>query len=222
MFSAMLMDAYRYEQPGICIAYRTDGHLLSTRRMQAPTRVSTTTVHDLLFVDDCALNTVTEEDMQRIMVIFTTGCPNFGLTISTAKTVVMHQPPPNAEYNAPRINVNGSTLARNTKIDDEVAQRISKASQAFGRLQAAMRNRHGIGMKLVVVTAIAILLVATTLAQNPPAEGPVNVATPIQNTTQVSEALATSEEPQNGANVPGFVALPIISCGFVHLLARVM
>ncbi|VDL92474.1 unnamed protein product [Schistocephalus solidus] len=65
--------------------------------------------------------------------------------------VVMHQPPPSAEYNAPRINVNGaqlknvetfaylgSTLSRNTIIVDEVAQRISKASQAFGRLQASM------------------------------------------------------------------------------------
>ncbi|VDL96838.1 unnamed protein product [Schistocephalus solidus] len=52
MFSAMLMDAYRDEQPGIRIAYRTDGHLLNSRRMQATTRVSTATAHDLLFADD--------------------------------------------------------------------------------------------------------------------------------------------------------------------------
>ncbi|VDL88425.1 unnamed protein product, partial [Schistocephalus solidus] len=44
MFSAMLMDASRDEQPGIRIAYRNDEHLLNSRRMQAPTRVSTTTV----------------------------------------------------------------------------------------------------------------------------------------------------------------------------------
>ncbi|VDM02492.1 unnamed protein product [Schistocephalus solidus] len=31
MFSAMLMDAYLDEQPGIRIAYRTDGHLLNSR-----------------------------------------------------------------------------------------------------------------------------------------------------------------------------------------------
>ncbi|VDM00392.1 unnamed protein product [Schistocephalus solidus] len=43
MFSAMLMDAYRDEPPWIRITYRTDGHLLNSRRMQAPTRVSTTT-----------------------------------------------------------------------------------------------------------------------------------------------------------------------------------
>ncbi|VDL93774.1 unnamed protein product [Schistocephalus solidus] len=110
MFSAMLMDAYRDEQPGIRIAYRTDGHLLKSRRMQASTRVSTTTVHELLFADDCALNTVTQEDMQRSMDLFAAGKAHFGLTISTAKTAVKPQPPPSAEYNAPRINVNGAQL----------------------------------------------------------------------------------------------------------------
>ncbi|VDL96991.1 unnamed protein product [Schistocephalus solidus] len=77
MFSAMLMDAYRDELPGICIAYRTDRHLLNSRRMQASTRVSTTTVHDLLFADDCALNTVTEEDMQRSMNLFAAVSADF-------------------------------------------------------------------------------------------------------------------------------------------------
>ncbi|VDM01545.1 unnamed protein product [Schistocephalus solidus] len=38
MFSAMLIDVYRSDQPGICIARRTDGHLDSWR-MQASTRV---------------------------------------------------------------------------------------------------------------------------------------------------------------------------------------
>ncbi|VDL99257.1 unnamed protein product [Schistocephalus solidus] len=86
MTSAMLMDAYRDEQPGIRIAYRTDGHLLNIRRMQTSTRVSRTTVHDLLFADDRALNTTTEEDMQSGMHLFAAGCANFGLTSSLAKT----------------------------------------------------------------------------------------------------------------------------------------
>nr|VZI14696.1 unnamed protein product [Spirometra erinaceieuropaei] len=38
MFSAMLMDAYRDERPGIRIAYRTDGHLLNQRRMHFKSR----------------------------------------------------------------------------------------------------------------------------------------------------------------------------------------
>ncbi|VDL94097.1 unnamed protein product [Schistocephalus solidus] len=44
--------------------------------------------------------------MQRSMDLFAACCANFGLTISTAKTVFMHQTPPSAECNAPRINVN--------------------------------------------------------------------------------------------------------------------
>ncbi|BHF61921.1 hypothetical protein SprV_0100490100 [Sparganum proliferum] len=51
MLSAMLMDAYRDESPGIRIAYRTDGHLLNQRRMHFQSGVSTTTVHEL-FTDD--------------------------------------------------------------------------------------------------------------------------------------------------------------------------
>ncbi|VDM01936.1 unnamed protein product [Schistocephalus solidus] len=110
MLSARLMDAYRDEQPGIRIDYRTDGHLLNSQRMPATTRISKATVYDLLFADDCALNTVMEEDMQRSMDLFATGCANFGLTINTVKTVVMNQPPPSAEYNAPRMNVNDAQL----------------------------------------------------------------------------------------------------------------
>nr|VZI08057.1 unnamed protein product [Spirometra erinaceieuropaei] len=95
MFSSMLMDAYRDERPGIRIAYRTDGHLLNQRLMPFQSHVSTTTVHELLFADDCALNTTSEEEMQRSMDLFSTACENFGLVINTQKTVVMHQPPPN-------------------------------------------------------------------------------------------------------------------------------
>ncbi|BHF69943.1 hypothetical protein SprV_0301299000 [Sparganum proliferum] len=163
MFSTMLMDAYRDVRPGIRIAYRADGHLLNQRRMHFQSRVYTTTVHELLFADDCALNTTSEEEMQRSMDLFSAACENFGLVINTQKTVVMHQlPPPNTATppNAPpplQISVNGtqllvvenfpylgSTLSRSTKIDDEVANRISKASQTFGRLQSTVWNRHGL------------------------------------------------------------------------------
>nr|VZI08286.1 unnamed protein product [Spirometra erinaceieuropaei] len=146
MFPAMLMDAYRDECPGIRIAYRTDGHLLNQRRMHFQSRVSTTTVHELLFADDCALNTTLEEEMQRSMDLFSAAWEKFGLVINTQKTVVMHQPPPNsatAPNAPPQIGVNGtqlqvvenfpylgSTLSRNTKVDDEVAKRTSKSSQA--------------------------------------------------------------------------------------------
>nr|VZI24606.1 unnamed protein product [Spirometra erinaceieuropaei] len=174
MFSAMLMDAYRDERPRIRIAYRTDGHLLNQRRMHFQSRVSTTTVHELLFADDCALNTISEEEMQRSVDLFSAACENFGLVINTQKTVVMHQPPPHsvtAPNAPPQISVNGtqlqlvenypylgSTLSRNTKIDDEVANRISKASQAFGRLQSTVWNRHGLQLSTKLKMHKAVIL----------------------------------------------------------------
>ncbi|VDL96477.1 unnamed protein product [Schistocephalus solidus] len=109
--------------------------------MHFHSRVSTATIHKLLFADDCALNTTTEEEMQKIMDLFTFICDNFGLRINTEKTVVMHQPSPNTLYTAVHINFNGallksmgtftyldSNLARNTKVDDEIAHRIAKVS----------------------------------------------------------------------------------------------
>ncbi|BHF65283.1 hypothetical protein SprV_0200829600 [Sparganum proliferum] len=132
---------------GIRIAHRTDGHLLNHRRRHFQSRTSTTTVDELLFADDCALNATTG-DMQRSMGLFATACENFGLIINTEKTVVMHQPRPNTAHNAPQISMDGTqlqvvgnftylgiTLSRSTNINGQKACRIAKASQAFGRLK---------------------------------------------------------------------------------------
>ncbi|BHF72507.1 hypothetical protein SprV_0401557400 [Sparganum proliferum] len=70
MLSAMLMDAYRDERPGIRIANRTNDHLHNQPRMHFQSRVPTTTVHELLFADDCALNATSEGNMQRSMDLF--------------------------------------------------------------------------------------------------------------------------------------------------------
>nr|VZI06291.1 unnamed protein product [Spirometra erinaceieuropaei] len=71
IFSVILVDAYRDELPRRCIDYRTDGHLLNSRRMQTSTCLSTVTIDDLLFADNCALNGATNEKMQRSKDVFT-------------------------------------------------------------------------------------------------------------------------------------------------------
>ncbi|BHF63727.1 hypothetical protein SprV_0200672100 [Sparganum proliferum] len=110
MFSAMLVDAYHDECPGIRVAYGMDGNLLNHRRMHFQSCVSTTSVHELLFSDSYTLNTTTDEVMQRSMDLFAAACDNFGLVIHTEKTVVMHQPSPDSAYVLPKINVNGAQL----------------------------------------------------------------------------------------------------------------
>ncbi|VDL81466.1 unnamed protein product [Schistocephalus solidus] len=111
----------------------------------------------LLFADDCALNATTKEEMQRSMDLFAATCDNFELRINTEEMAKMHQPPPNTTYSANHNNVNGaqlksaetftylgSNLSRSTKVDDEIAHRIAKASQDFRRMQKVVWNRPGL------------------------------------------------------------------------------
>ena len=115
------------------------------------------TARDFLFADDCALNASTESDMQERVDMFAQACDDFGLTISTAKTEVMHQPAPATAYTEPTITVNGqrlavadkfvylsSSLSRAVNIDAEVAYRIARASAAFGRLKDKVWERRGL------------------------------------------------------------------------------
>ncbi|VDL92556.1 unnamed protein product [Schistocephalus solidus] len=115
-----------------------------------------------------------EENMLKSMDLFTAGCPSFGLKINAAKTVVMRQPPSSMVYNAPQINVKGtqiknlesfaylgSSLSCHTRIDDEIAQRISKLSQAFGRLHPSVWKCHGIHLNTKLKKDKAVVL--TTL-----------------------------------------------------------
>nr|VZI30338.1 unnamed protein product [Spirometra erinaceieuropaei] len=109
--------------------------------MLTTTRLSMSTVYDLLFADDYAPNTATDADTERNMNLLAFDCVNFGLTSNTDKTAVMHSPQPNAAYGAPRTHVNsttlkptdnfvylGSTCSRCTKVEDEEIHRISKVS----------------------------------------------------------------------------------------------
>ncbi|VDL91415.1 unnamed protein product [Schistocephalus solidus] len=188
MFSVMLTDAYREKRPRIRIAYRMDDRLLNQRRMHFRSRVSTATIHELLFADDCALNTTTKEEMQRSMDFFTATYDNFGLRINTEKTVVMHQPPPNTIYNAAHINFNGTQLksldtftypgsnfSRSPKVDDEIAHRIAKASQAFGRMQNVVCNRYGLHLSTKLKIYKAVILpthwVSSTLGSSTTLQG---------------------------------------------------
>ncbi|VDM05478.1 unnamed protein product [Schistocephalus solidus] len=123
MLSVMSIDAYRDECPGILIVYTTDGHLSNCWCMQTPTRVSMTTVRDLLLSDECALNTALEEDIQRSMDLFTAGCANFGQNGGHAPTGA--QP----EIKFPGITANGSA-----KIVEEVEHQIPKANRTFNWL----------------------------------------------------------------------------------------
>nr|VZI18225.1 unnamed protein product [Spirometra erinaceieuropaei] len=104
MFSTMLMNAYQDERPAIRFAYGADGQ--PPNHFQS--HVSTTTNHELLFVDDCTPNSTSEGEMQRSVDPFAAVCEKFGLIINTEKTSVMRQSPPDAVHNIPQFSVKGA------------------------------------------------------------------------------------------------------------------
>ncbi|BHF68607.1 hypothetical protein SprV_0301164400 [Sparganum proliferum] len=106
----MLMDAYRDERPGMRVAYRTDGQLFNQQWMHFQSRESATSVHELLFADDCALNAASEGDTHGSMDLFAAACDDFGLIVKMEQTVIMHQLPPAVAYVASQINVNGAQM----------------------------------------------------------------------------------------------------------------
>ncbi len=59
VFAAMFHDASQDNDDGIQLKYRTDGGVLNLRRLKANTKVKVTTLRELLFADDCALNSNT-------------------------------------------------------------------------------------------------------------------------------------------------------------------
>ena len=108
---------------------------------------------------------------------FSRACDNFGFTISTNKTDVMHQPASRKMYHEPHIFVNdeplkatdsstylGSTLSREANIDVEVNNRLSKANSAFGRLRKKVWDRRGINqdtkLKVYMAVVLTVLLYA--------------------------------------------------------------
>jgi len=111
-------------------------------------------------------------EMQHCLDRLSAACDNFGLTISTTKTEVMFQPAPGKDYCSPAFTIKcqllpvidkfttylGSTLSRLVHIDNEVVNRISKASSAFGRLRKNVWNRKGLSLstKLKVYKAIVL------------------------------------------------------------------
>ena len=66
-------------------------HDMTFSRLRAKTRVHEKYVRDLLFADDAAITTHTQEDLQWLLDRFSEACRYFGLTISLAKTQVMGQ-----------------------------------------------------------------------------------------------------------------------------------
>ena len=122
---------------------RSDGRLYNITRLRANTKVCVTIIRDMLFADDAAVTSHTEQDLQCLMDRFYQACKDFGLTISLKKTNVLGQ-----DVNtSPVITINnyklevvqqftylGSTISENMSLDAEINKPIGKAARTLGQL----------------------------------------------------------------------------------------
>lgn len=186
-FSLMLKHAYGDLEKGVQFEFRTSGGLHKHTRFQAKTKTRMAMILDLLFADDAALVATSLEEAQELIDRFSAASKAFGLTISIKKTEVVHQPKPTPKqkkgvkqqqpvHKFPSVPITvdeknlkyvrsfeylGSKVNSSASLDDEIVNRISKASNAFGKLRHRLWNERGISIKTKVGVYRAVVL--TTL-----------------------------------------------------------
>ena len=160
-FGLLLKHAFDTTTEGIYRRTRSDGRLFNLSRHRANTNVRTVLIGDMLFADDAAVATRTQEELQSLMDCFPQTFKDFGLTISLKKTNVLGQ---NTEA-PPIITIDdneldavcqftylGSTITDNISLDAEINKMIRNAASTLARLTA----RVWTSPKLSVKTTIAV------------------------------------------------------------------
>uniref|UniRef100_K7EX07 Reverse transcriptase domain-containing protein n=1 Tax=Pelodiscus sinensis TaxID=13735 RepID=K7EX07_PELSI len=142
-FALLLKHAFDSATEGIYLRPRSDGKLFSLSRLKAKTKIRETLIRDMIFADDAAVVTHTQEELQSLMSRFSMACKDFGLTISLKKTNVLSQDtvtPPAITVDDYQLDVVhqftylGSTITDNLSLDAELDKRIGKAASTLARL----------------------------------------------------------------------------------------
>ncbi|XP_038077260.1 uncharacterized protein LOC119745110 [Patiria miniata] len=163
-FSYLLHHAFDDNTLGVYLHTRFDEGLFNVQRFRAKTKVSHSTVTDLLFADNAALFAHTADDLQTLLDRFTSSCAVFGLKISESKTVVMCQEVEDQAalqtflVNGKKIAVVdefcylGSCISSMASMEADLNSRIVRAAGCFGQL----RRRVWANKKLRLKTKIAV------------------------------------------------------------------
>ncbi|PIK38958.1 hypothetical protein BSL78_24204 [Apostichopus japonicus] len=143
-FSRRLTYAFQSSSDGVYIHTRRDGKLYNLARLRAKTKLTRVLIREMLFADDAALVSHTNDGLQRLMNHFAHACKEFALTISIKKTEVMTQDapiPPTISVNDSRLEtVNnfrylGSIISSNVSLDADINARIGNAAVVMSKLQ---------------------------------------------------------------------------------------
>ena len=138
-FSLLLNFAFQHSDEGVYLHTRSEAKLFNLSRLKAKTKVRTVLLREMLFADDAALTSHTEEGHQQLINQFAHACKEFGLIITIKKTNVMGQDvpaPPSISIGDEVLEVTdhftylGSTVTKNLSLD----KRIGKAAVVMSKL----------------------------------------------------------------------------------------
>ena len=142
-FYMLLQYAFADCEDGVYVRTRQNGKLFNIARLRAKTKSYEVLLRELLFADDAALTSHSEEGLQRLVDKLSAACKEFGLTISLKKTNIMAQgadSPPTITIGDTQLEVVeaftylGSTVTNSTSLDAEISSRIAKAAGVMAKL----------------------------------------------------------------------------------------
>ena len=151
-FALLLRHTFGTASEGICLQTRSDGRLFNLGHLRAKTKVHETLIRDMLFADDAAANTQTQQELQALMD---------RLTISLKKTIILGQDTmelPAITIDDYELNVVeqftylGSTITDNLSLDTEIDKKIGKAATT----PAHLTSRVWTNPKLTVKTKMVV------------------------------------------------------------------
>ena len=142
-FGLFPKHAFDTTTEGIYLHTRSDGRLFNIARSRAMPKVCRVLIRDMLFANDAAVATHTQEELKSLMHCFLQACKDFGLTISLKKTNVLGQDteaPPDITIDDYELDVVcqftylGSTMTDNLSLDAQIDKRIGKAASTLASL----------------------------------------------------------------------------------------
>ena len=142
-FSMLLRSAFKDSSEGVYLHTRSDGSMYNLARLRAKSKRREVLIRELLFADDAAITSHSQEGLQSMLDSFADACNNFGLTISIKKTQVMGlniPSPPTLYLDGQLLEAVdvfpylGSIIAANSSLDPEIKRRIAKAAGTMARL----------------------------------------------------------------------------------------
>ena len=90
-FAVLLKHAFGTAKEGVYLRTRSESRLFNLARLRAKTKVCEVLIRDMLYADDAAITTHTEQELQILMDRFSQACKEFGLSISLKKTYILAQ-----------------------------------------------------------------------------------------------------------------------------------